>query len=226
MTTLILGAHGPLGLACARRVLGFGSPVIACVQAPHRIPPTLHDLREEYPTLLTAVVWQSGKAPSLSGVSRAIITELPIPPAQTDEAGDATADLRALTPDAAIADVRSVIAPTLAAMQMIALLRPPRVLIQASWLGSIDEKIRGGGYRVGLAYAAQLMLVRTAALDLQRAGVATVVANAGRYKLDMAGPDFHADVDDVAGGFLTLLDAAAVSDEPTFRHWRGTVRHW
>jgi NAD(P)-dependent dehydrogenase (short-subunit alcohol dehydrogenase family) len=224
--TLILGAHGPLGLACTRLVLATGGRVVACVQSPHRIPPALRDLGDEYPGLLTAVAWQSSSLPTLPKVSRAIVAELPIPPAQTDEADDAAADLRALTPERVLADARAVLAPTLAAMQLITHVRPQRVLIQASWLGSVEEKIRGGGYSIGVAYAAQLMMVRAAALDLQRAGIATVVGNAGRYKLDMAGPGFHAEVDDVAKGLLDVLDACQLDGEPEFRDWRGGVRRW
>ena len=226
MTTLILGAHGPLGLACTRLVLGTGAPVIAAVQAPHRIPPALHDLRDEFPALLTALAWQNGKWPTLNGIARAIITELPIPPAQTDEADDATSDILALTPDAATSAIRTVLSPTLSAIQLVARVKPARALIQASWLGSVEEKICGGGFATGIAYAAQLMLVRTASLDLHRAGVTTVVGNAGRYKLDMAGPGFHADVEDVARGLIAVLDAAVVGGEPEFRDWRGSVRRW
>lgn len=226
MNTLILGANGPLGLACTRAVLRSGASVVAAVQAPHRIPPALHDLREEYPAQLTSVAWQAGRWPSLPKVERAIIAELPIPPAQTDEADEPTADVLALTADALFHDARTLLAPTLAAIQLVAQVRPARVLIQASWLGSIAEKIRGGGYAIGAAYAAHLMLVRTAALDLQRAGIATVIGNAGRYKLDMAGPGFHADVDDVARGLLAVLDACERDREPEFRDWRGAVRSW
>lgn len=226
MSTLILGAHGPLGLACARAVLATGQPVIAGVQAPHRLPPALDDLRAESPSLLSAFVWQQGTIPSLPPITRAIIAELPIPPTQSDEADDPVADILALTPDRVLADARTVIAPTLAAIQFIAHAKPVRALVQASWLGSIDEKIRGGGYVIGVAYAAQLMLVRTAALDLARAGIATVVGNAGRYKLDMSGPGFHAEVDEVAAGLLAVLDACELGAEPEFRDWRGAIRRW
>ena len=97
MSTLILGAHRPLGLACVREVLSRGQAVVAGVQAPHRIPPALHDLREEYPGMLTALAWQPGSWPAVPGIERAIVAELPIPPVQTDEADDAAADLRAIT---------------------------------------------------------------------------------------------------------------------------------
>lgn len=224
--TLVLGAHGPLGIACTRIVLAAGTPVIAAVQEPHRIPPALRDLSDEYPGLLTAITWKAALFPKMSAISRAIITELPIPPVQTDEADEPTADLLALSPDRILAEAHAVLAPTLAAIQLIAHARPKRVLIQASWLGSIDEKIRGGGYAIGVAYSAQLMMVRTAALDLQRAGIATVAGNAGRYKLDMAGPGFHAEVDDVAKGLLAVLDACTLDSEPEFRDWRGNVRRW
>jgi hypothetical protein len=226
MTTLILGGNGPLGIAFARQVLAAGQSVIAAVQTPHRIPPAFHDLRDEHPSLLTAILWSASSAPTLPPIARVIVTELPIPPAQTDEASDATADIRALTIDAILADVRSALTPTLSAIQLVAQLRPERVLIQASWLGSIEDKIRGGGYNIGVAYAAQLMLVRAAALDLSRAGIATVVGNAGRYKLDMAGPEFHAEVDDVAKGLLTVLERAQAGAEPEFRDWRGGLRRW
>ncbi len=226
MTTLILGAHGPLGLACVRHLLGVGEQVIAGVQAPIRIPPALDDLRDEYATLLTSVAWQHGKWSNIATIDRAIITELPIPPAQTDEADDPGADIRALTPEILAVESRSVVAPTLAAIQLITFLKPKQLLIQASWLGSIEEKIRGGGYALGAAYASQLMLARSAALDLQRAGIATVVGNAGRYKLDMAGPGFHADVDDVARGLIAVLDGCSLAAEPEFRDWRGAVRRW
>jgi hypothetical protein len=52
------------------------------------------------------------------------------------------------------------------------------------------------------------------------------VANAGRYKLDMAGPAFHAEIEDVARGLLSVLDARRLEDEPEFRDWRGAVRRW
>jgi hypothetical protein len=77
-----------------------------------------------------------------------------------------------------------------------------------------------------MAYASQLMLVRAASLDLQRAGIATVVGNAGRYRLDMAGPAFHAEIEDVARGLLAVLDACDLHDEPAFRDWRGGIRRW
>lgn len=226
MTTLILGAHRPLGLACVREVLSRGDAVVAGVQAPHRVPPALHDLRDEYPAQLTALAWQPGTWPALDGVTRAIIAELPIPPTQTDEAEDAAADLRALRVDRLLGESREVIAPTLAAIQFVARVKPQRVLIQASWLGVIEEKIRGGGHGLAMAYASQLMLVRAASLDLQRAGIATVVGNAGRYRLDMAGPAFHAEIEDVARGLLAVLDACSLPDEPAFRDWRGGIRRW
>ena len=226
MSTLILGAHRPLGLACVREVLSRGEAVVAGVQAPHRIPPALHDLREEFPGLLTALAWQPGTWPSVPGIERAIVAELPIPPTQTDEADDAASDLRAITIDRLLTESREVVAPTLAAIHFITHLRPTRVLIQSSWLGVIEEKIRGGGHALAVAYASQLMLVRAAAMDLQRAGIATVVGNAGRYKLDMAGPAFHADIDDVARGLLAVLDACRLDEEPTFRDWRGGTRRW
>ncbi len=226
MNTLVLGAHGPLGLACARTVLQSGASVVAAVQAPHRIPPALHDLREEFPSQLTSIAWHAAQWPALPRVERAIIAELPIPPAQADEGDDPTADLRALTADAVQHDVRALSAPTLAAMQLVSHVRPVRVLVQASWLGSIAEKIRGGSYVMSAAYASHLMLVRTAAFDLQRAGIATVIGNAGRYRLDMAGPDFHADVDTVARGLLAVLDSCQPGAEPEFRDWRGTLRSW
>lgn len=226
MTTLILGAHRPLGLACVREVLSRGERVVAGVQAPHRIPPALHDLRDEYPQQLTALAWQPGTWPALIGVERAMIAELPIPPVQTDEAEDAGADLRALTVEQLLHAARDVLTPTLAAIQFVTQVTPPRLLIQASWLGVIEEKIRGGGHPLAVAYAAQLMFVRAAALDLQRAGIATVIGNAGRYRLDMAGPAFHAEIEDVARGLLAVLDACRLEDEPSFRDWRGGTRRW
>lgn len=226
MTTLILGANGPLGIAFVRQLLAAGQSVIAAVQVPQRIPPALHDLRDEHASLLTALVWSANSAPAIPPIARAIITELPIPPVQTDEAPDATADIRALTIDAMVADVRSTLTLTLSAIQLVARLHPARALIQASWLGSIEDKIRGGGYNLAVAHAAQLMLVRAAALDLCRGGTTTIVGNAGRYRLDMAGPEFHAEVDDVAKGLLAVLDGAVSGAEPEFRDWRGAVRHW
>jgi len=226
MTTMILGAHGPLGLACVRAVLASGGGVVAGVLAPHRLPPALQDLRDEHPGRLASFAWRPGHWPPLPAVTHAIIAELPIPPAQNDEAADPAADLRALTPERALADAHAVVAGTLAAIQLVTHVRPARVLIQASWLGVIEEKIRGGGYALGMAYAAHLMLARAAALDLHRSGLATVVGNAGRYKLDMSGPGFHADIDDVARGLVAVLEACDPAAEPEFRDWRGSIHRW
>ena len=226
MTTLILGAHGPLGLACVRAVLDTGAPVIAAVQAPHRVPPALHDLRDEFPALVRSVAWQPGQWSDPTPIARAIIAELPIPPVQLDEPDEPTSELRTLSPSAVQQAVSQLVSPTLAALQLVAWLRPARALVQASWLGVTSEKIRGGGYVLAASYAAHLMLVRAAALDLQRAGIATVVGNAGRYRLDMAGPSFHADIDEVARGLLAALDAADPAGEPGFVDWRGQSRAW
>jgi hypothetical protein len=226
MTTLICGAHRPLGLACTRALLSAEAPVIACVQAPHRVPPALYDLQEESPALLTIIAWQHGQWPTLPPVTKAIIAELPIPPAPSDEADAPLLAIQQLDATDILKETRAVIAPTLAALQLIARAQPSRVLIQASWLGSVEERVRGGGYELGAAYAAQLMLAKTSAFDLQRAGIATVVGNAGRYKLDLAGPEFHADVDAVARGLLAVLDACDAAVEPAFRDWRGSLRRW
>lgn len=226
MTTLVLGAHGPLGLACVRAVLAGGDTVIAGVQSPHRVPPALADLRGDHAGQLQVVSWQPGDWSLAPTVSRAIIAELPVPPVQLDEPDDPTSALRDLSADALQRDIARLLPPTVASLQVAARLRPARVLLQASWLGSVSNKIRGGGYAVAAAYAAHLMLVRTAALDLQRDGIAVVVGNAGRYRLDLAGPEFHADIDDVARGLLALLDAADAADEPRFADWRGTPQAW
>lgn len=226
MTTLVLGAHGPLGLACVRAVLAGGGNVAAAVQAPHRVPPALADIRDDHPGRVQVVPWQAGQWPSAVAVSRAIIAELPVPPVQLDEPDDATSALRELSADDLQRDVARLLPPTLAALQVVARLKPQRALVQASWLGSVAGKIRGGGYALGAAYAAHLMLVRTAALDLRRDGMAVVVGNAGRYRLDLAGPEFHADIDDVARGLLAALDRAAAGDEPRFVDWRGATQPW
>jgi NAD(P)-dependent dehydrogenase (short-subunit alcohol dehydrogenase family) len=226
MTTLVLGAHGPLGLACTRLLLQRGTSVIAAVQEPRRVPPALHDIATEHADLLRIVEWSKSRRPVLPSVDDAIVVELPIPPHQTEESIDPTADLRALDSEAMLTETRALLTPSIAALQVVAAARPARVLLQASWLGSVEDKIRGGGYVGSAAYAAHLMLVRSAALDLRRAGIATVVANAGRYRLDMAGPEFHADVDTVASGLLQLLTACRLDDEPAFLDWRGTLRHW
>lgn len=226
MTILVLGAHGPIGLACVRQALSQGMHVIAGVQAPHRMPPALDDLRSEFPARLAGVAWSDGQWPDIGPCERALVAELPIPPAQPEEADEPFADLRVLTADVALSEMRRLVAPTLAAIRFVTHAKPPRALLQASWLGVVDEKIRGGGYALGAAYAAHLMLVRAAALDLQRGGIATVVGNAGRYRLDMAGPAFHADIDEVANGLLLLLDTADANREPQFRDWRGDVRRW
>lgn len=209
-----------------REVLSRGETIVAGVQVPHRIPLALQDLGEEYPKQLTSLAWQPNAWPTVTGIERAVIAELPIPPVQAEEADDAAADLRAIRVDRLLEASREVLAPTLAAIQFITQVQPKRVLIQASWMGVIEEKIRGGDHGLSVAYASHLMLVRAAANDLQRAGIATVVVNAGRYKLDMAGPAFHADVEDVARGLMAVLDSCRVENEPEFREWRGGVRRW
>lgn len=132
MNTLILGAHRPLGLACLRRILSTGASAVAAVQAPHRIPPAVHDLREQHPAQLTALAWRAGDWPALPPIERVIIAELPIPPAQSDEGDDPAAELRALRAEHLAADVRALLEPTLAAIQLVTMIQPRRVLIQAS----------------------------------------------------------------------------------------------
>ena len=226
MTTLICGAQTPLGLAFVRALVAHSSAVIAAVQSPAKVPPALHDLRDDAPTLVQVAPWSPDDAPALTGVTQVIVAELPIPPAPADESDPPLADLGALDLPLSLRETHALLAPTVNALRWAGTLAPARLLVQASWLGSVQARVRGGNYAQGLAYAAHLMLVRTAALDLQRAGIGVVIANAGRYRLDMAGPGFHADVDDVARGLLGVIGRADPDAEPAFLDWRGAVQPW
>nr|MCU0625813.1 hypothetical protein [Gemmatimonadaceae bacterium] len=67
---------------------------------------------------------------------------------------------------------------------------------------------------------------RTLQHDLLSGGLATVVANAGRYRIDPAGLAFQPDADAVAAQLLVRLEEAGVTGEPAFVDWRGMARAW
>lgn len=226
MTTLITGAQSSLGLAFARAVLATGAPVITAVSHGRVVPPALRDLHDEFPSLCTVVQWAPDALPTLPTVTDAIIAELPLPPAPLDESLDPLADLTTLDLQGALRASHALLAPTLAALRWIGGVRPSRLMIQGSWLGSIHARVRGGNYDAGLSYAAHLMLLRVAALDLQRAGIGVVIGNAGRFRTDLAGPAFQADIDEVAMGLLRQLETASPADEPRFVDWRGAAVPW
>jgi NAD(P)-dependent dehydrogenase (short-subunit alcohol dehydrogenase family) len=238
---LVTGAHRPLGMALARRALERGDHVAVTVPNPARVP-AIADLRDEHPTRLHVVAWDALDAAAipraaaavraaLGPVDRAIVCELPLPPANDDLADDLRPAMLALTVQPLANTTASLLATTLHATQLATTLLDgaagARLLIVASWLGSVTDKIRGGEHLAAVPHAAQLMLARTLQHDLLSGGVPTVVANAGRYRIDPAGLAFQPDADEVAGGLLDRLeDDPAPGGEPAFLDWRRAPRHW
>jgi NAD(P)-dependent dehydrogenase (short-subunit alcohol dehydrogenase family) len=237
---LVTGAHRPLGAALVRHLLAAGHVAAVTVPNPRRVP-ALDDLRDEHPGRLHVLAWESTEGSgrtrvvqqvraALGGIERAIVAELPLPPANDDLADDLRPALLALDAAPLVQATATLVTATLHAVQVAATLlhdvRDARVLLLASWLGSATTKIRGGEHLAAVPHAAQLMLARTLQHDLLSGGIATVVANPGRYRIDPAGLAFQADAETVAAALLERLDAAIASDEPAFMDWRGVVRSW
>ena len=204
---LVTGAHRPLGAALVRQVLASGHTAAVTVPEPRRVP-ALTDLADEHPGRIHVIAWDAtdatGKArvvqqvrAALGGIDRAIATLV----SATLHATQVAATLLHDVPDA-------------------------RVLLLASWLGSTTTKIRGGEHLAAVPHAAQLMLARTLQHDLASGGIATVVANPGRYRTDPAGLAFQADAETVAAALLERLDAPPPDGEPVFLDWRGGPQHW
>ncbi len=239
--TFVTGAHRPLGMALARRALALGHVVAVTVPNPARVP-AITDLHDEFPQRLHVLAWDALDAAAIprvaaavrertGGIERAIVCELPLPPASDDLADDLRPAMLALAVQPLANTTASLLATTLHATQLAATLLDgvagARALLIASWLGSVTDKIRGGEHLAAVPHAAQLMLARTLQHDLLSGGITTVVANPGRYRIDPAGLAFQADADEVAAGLLERLeDDPAPHGEPAFLDWRGAPRHW
>lgn len=237
---LVTGAHRPLGAALVRHVLAAGHAAAVTVPDPRRVP-ALHDLADEHPGRLHVLPWDAtdvaGRArvvqqvrAALGGIERAVVAELPLPPANDDLADDLRPAMLALDAAPLVQATATLVAATLHATQVAATLlhdvAGARVLLLASWLGSATDKIRGGEHLAAVPHAAQLMLARTLQHDLLSGGVTAVVANPGRYRIDPAGLAFQADAETVAAALLERLEAPPVAPEPVFVDWRGAPRAW
>lgn len=237
---LVTGAHRPLGAAMVAHALAAGHVVAATVPNPRRVP-ALDDLAEEHPGRLHVLAWDAldgaGRArivaqvrAAIGGIERAIVAELPLPPANDDLADDLRPAMLALEAAPLVQATASLVTATLHATQVAATLlhdvAGARLLLLASWLGSATDKIRGGEHLAAVPHAAQLMLARTLQHDLLSGGIATIVANPGRYRIDPAGLAFQADAETVAAALLARLEAPVTADEPAFMDWRGTPRAW
>lgn len=237
---LVTGAHRPLGVALATRALAAGHAVAVTVPNPARVP-AIRDLADEHPGRVHVVAWDALDADaipraatavraSLGRVDRAIVCELPLPPAPDDLADDLRPAMLAVRAQPLVNATATWLAATLHATQLAATLAggatDARVLLVASWLGSVTDKIRGGEHLAAVPHAAQLMLARTLQHDLLSGGVATVVANPGRYRIDPAGLAFQADAEQVADGLLARLEEPVDAADPGFVDWRGARRNW
>lgn len=237
---LVTGAHRPLGAALVRQVLASGHTAAVTVPEPRRVP-ALTDLADEHPGRIHVIAWDAtdatGKArvvqqvrAALGGIDRAIVAELPLTPPTDDMADDLRPAMLALDAAPIVHATATLVSATLHATQVAATLLhdvpDARVLLLASWLGSTTTKIRGGEHLAAVPHAAQLMLARTLQHDLASGGIATVVANPGRYRTDPAGLAFQADAETVAAALLERLDAPPPDGEPVFLDWRGGPQHW
>lgn len=237
--TLVTGASQPLGIELVRHSLRRGDKVYAAARNPARIP-VLADLRAEYSGLELLALDPADAASVADAIP--VLEELtssidllvlgPAEPGVHDRLSDTIRDdaLDTLSGTGLTEYYRRhAVAPLLLVRTLLPLLTASdsaRVLVVASWRGSLKAKVAGGGYATDTSAAALLMLMRSLAFDLQASAIPVCMAGAGHYAT--VPPEEHDDVTlgDVAQGLLQVLERMPHNKSGAFFDWTGTERSW
>jgi NAD(P)-dependent dehydrogenase (short-subunit alcohol dehydrogenase family) len=229
-TILITGANKGIGLELVRGFAGSGRHVIACCRRPSEAT-ELQALAAENDDVEVHEV-QVSDGDSVAALARAI-GDRPID-VLINNAGMAGPDFQ----HQGLGDMdyegwaETFAVNTMAPLRVLQAFRPnlakgtnARAVTITSQMGAI-----GLDMPVMFAYCSSKgavnKVMRLAAPELKRDGIAVVLLHPGFVKTDMGGPGAEITPEASAAGLISVIDGITLDDSPCFKTWEGNDHVW
>ena len=229
-TVLITGANRGIGLELTRRYAAAGHRVLACCRAP-KSAEQLAGLAAETKNVRLCGV-EVAKAASVAAL-KAEIGDQPIdilvnnagmagPPPQNQSLGNMDYD------GWAEAFAVNTMAPFRILQTFRANLKAgtsPRTVAITSQFGAMafDTPMM---YAYSSTKAALNKVMRIAAIELAKDGIAVAVIHPGWVRTDMGGPQGQQSPEESAAGIMSVIDALTVKTTGCFKKWTGDDHAW
>ena len=230
-TTLITGANRGIGLEFSRQYAADGWSVLACSRNPGKSD-ELNKLAAQYPELIKILALDVSDHAQIERLAQEL----------SDESIDLLINNAGIYPKSGVngfghtdyAEWMQVFRiNTMAPLKMVEtfatqLARSEQKTFVAitSKMGSIVDNSGGGNYLYRSSKTAVNMVVKSLAIDLQPAGITSIVIHPGWVKTDMGGPNALISTEQSVSGMRQVISNLSMADSGKFFSYDGQEIPW
>ena len=230
-TVLITGANRGIGLEFCRQYAADGWRVIACSRFPDRSG-LLNKLAADHPERIRVHALDVGNHAQIDELARS----------HSGESIDLlinNAGIYTKSPTSAFQNsdyeawMQAFLINTMAPLKMaqafaaqIARSKKKTIVTISSKMGSLADNTSGGSYIYRSSKAAVNMVVKTLAVDLQPAGITSVIFHPGWVKTDMGGPGALITPTESVTGMRKVINVLTSADSGKFLSYDGRTVPW
>jgi NAD(P)-dependent dehydrogenase (short-subunit alcohol dehydrogenase family) len=230
-TTLITGANRGIGLEFSRQYAADGWSVLACSRNPGKSD-ELNKLAAQYPELIKVLALDVADHAQIERLAQELV----------DESIDLIINNAGIYPKSGVNSfghidyeewMRVFRINTMAPLKMAEafatqLTRGEHKTFVAitSKMGSIEDNSGGGSYLYRSSKTAVNMVVKSLAIDLQSAGIISIVIHPGWVKTDMGGPNALISAGQSISGMRQVISNLSMADSGKFFNYDGHEIPW
>lgn len=220
-TTLITGANRGIGLEFSRQYAADGWSVLACSRNPEKSD-ELNKLAAQYPELIKVLALDVSDHVQIERLAQEL----------ADESIDLLINNAGIYPKSGVnsfghtdyAEWMQVFRiNTMAPLKMaetfaaqLARSEQKTFVAITSKMGSIEDNSGGGNYLYRSSKTAVNMVVKSLAIDLQSAGITSIVIHPGWVKTDMGGPNALISTEQSVSGMRQVISNLSMADSGKF----------
>ena len=230
-TTLITGANRGIGLEFSRQYAADGWRVLACSRNPGKSD-GLNKLAAQYPELIKVLALDVSDHAQIERLAQDL----------SDESIDLIINNAGIYPKSGANSfghtdyeewMRVFRINTMAPLKMaetfatqLARSEHKTFVVITSKMGSIEDNSGGGSYLYRSSKTAVNMVVKSLAIDLQSAGITSIVIHPGWVKTDMGGPNALISTEQSVSGMRQLISNLSMADSGKFFSYNGQEIPW
>ncbi|CAH1189956.1 NAD(P)-dependent dehydrogenase, short-chain alcohol dehydrogenase family [Candidatus Nitrotoga sp. BS] len=230
-TTLITGANRGIGLEFSRQYAAEGWRVLACSRNPGKSS-ELNKLAVQYPELIQILALDVSDHVQIESLGQELsdesidllINNAGIYP-KSDANGFGHTDYAEWMQIFRINTMTPLKMAETFATQLARSKQKAFVAI-TSKMGSIGDNYGGGNYLYRSSKTAVNMVVKSLAIDLQSAGITSVVIHPGWVKTEMGGPNALISTEQSVSGMLKVIGNLTMADSGKFFSYDGQEIPW
>lgn len=229
-TVVVTGANRGIGLELVKRYAAAGDTVVACARAPGEAD-VLNDVAagEGQVEVLPLDVADGGSVVALGEALADRTVDVLINNAGISGPPRERQTLREMDYEGWL---RTFEVNTLGPLRVLQTLLPQLARAEAGKAVTITSQLGALSFEVPTSYAycsskaAVNKVMRMAAQELEREGIAVCLIHPGWVRTDMGGPKGDLSVDESAEGIVRVIDGLTLADSGRFLKWNGEPHGW